>query len=155
MVFSNDLQNRTDFRFPEPNRTETDGSYVSRKPNGRYQEPLSRPSHSVWQFPSRDCSIVGKKLSLSLSTSLIKINQLLQVSGDFILIMNVMNIHVPTFFGEILLVFIISLRPLGRYSPSTNALGSLVRHWKHHFPSDLHVLSVPPVFILSQCCEVF
>ncbi|KAK5825826.1 hypothetical protein PVK06_020694 [Gossypium arboreum] len=27
---------------------------------------------------------------------------------------------------------------------------SLVRYWKHHFPSDLHVLSMPPVFILSQ-----
>ncbi|TYH84372.1 hypothetical protein ES332_D02G193000v1 [Gossypium tomentosum] len=25
-----------------------------------------------------------------------------------------------------------------------------VRHWKHHFPFDLHVLSMPPVFILSQ-----
>ncbi|KAJ9539381.1 hypothetical protein OSB04_032114 [Centaurea solstitialis] len=31
---------------------------------------------------------------------------------------------------------------LTRYSP--------VRHWKHHFPSDLHVLSMPPAFILSQ-----
>ncbi|KAJ1684657.1 hypothetical protein LUZ63_020121 [Rhynchospora breviuscula] len=31
---------------------------------------------------------------------------------------------------------------LARYSP--------VRHWKHHFPSDLHVLSMPPAFILSQ-----
>ncbi|KAG4168899.1 hypothetical protein ERO13_A12G053150v2, partial [Gossypium hirsutum] len=31
---------------------------------------------------------------------------------------------------------------LMRYSP--------VRHWKHHFPSDLHVLSMPPAFILSQ-----
>ncbi|KAJ3668840.1 hypothetical protein LUZ61_022760, partial [Rhynchospora tenuis] len=27
---------------------------------------------------------------------------------------------------------------------------SPVRHWKHHFPSDLHVLSMPPAFILSQ-----
>lgn len=33
-------------------------------------------------------------------------------------------------------------RVLTRYSP--------VRHWKHHFPSDLHVLSMPPAFILSQ-----
>jgi hypothetical protein len=31
---------------------------------------------------------------------------------------------------------------LTRYSP--------VRHWKHHFPFDLHVLSMPPTFILSQ-----
>ena len=31
---------------------------------------------------------------------------------------------------------------LTRYSP--------VRHWKHHFPFDLHVLSMPPAFILSQ-----
>ncbi|KAJ1680541.1 hypothetical protein LUZ63_024237 [Rhynchospora breviuscula] len=31
---------------------------------------------------------------------------------------------------------------LARYSP--------VRHWKHHFPSDLHVLCMPPAFILSQ-----
>jgi len=31
---------------------------------------------------------------------------------------------------------------LTRYSP--------VRHWKHHFSSDLHVLSMPPTFILSQ-----
>ena len=31
---------------------------------------------------------------------------------------------------------------LAPYSP--------VRHWKHHFPSDLHVLSMPPAFILSQ-----
>ncbi|GAV74922.1 hypothetical protein CFOL_v3_18402, partial [Cephalotus follicularis] len=31
---------------------------------------------------------------------------------------------------------------LTRYSP--------VRHWKHHFPSDLHVLGMPPAFILSQ-----
>ena len=31
---------------------------------------------------------------------------------------------------------------LTRYSP--------VRHWKHHFPSDLHVLSMPKAFILSQ-----
>ncbi|MBA0739511.1 hypothetical protein Gogos_012774 [Gossypium gossypioides] len=31
---------------------------------------------------------------------------------------------------------------LMRYSP--------VRHWKHHFLSDLHVLSIPPAFILSQ-----
>lgn len=31
---------------------------------------------------------------------------------------------------------------LTRYSP--------VRHWKHHFPSDLHVLSMPLAFILSQ-----
>lgn len=31
---------------------------------------------------------------------------------------------------------------LTRYSP--------VRHWKHHFPSDLHVSSMPPAFILSQ-----
>ncbi|KAH1113907.1 hypothetical protein J1N35_007285 [Gossypium stocksii] len=31
---------------------------------------------------------------------------------------------------------------LTRYSP--------VCHWKHHFLSDLHVLSMPPVFILSQ-----
>ncbi|KAF8029819.1 hypothetical protein BT93_E2291 [Corymbia citriodora subsp. variegata] len=45
------------------------------------------------------------------------------------------------------------------YSPDTiiaSSLGkevhmrySLVRHWKHHFPFDLHVLSMPPAFILS------
>ncbi|PWA71801.1 hypothetical protein CTI12_AA261530 (chloroplast) [Artemisia annua] len=41
-----------------------------------------------------------------------------------------------------LLLFPSQGQVLTRYSP--------VRHWKHHFPSDLHVLSMPPAFILSQ-----
>ncbi|KAD3640478.1 hypothetical protein E3N88_29701 [Mikania micrantha] len=39
-------------------------------------------------------------------------------------------------------VWLIITLVLTRYSP--------VRHWKHHFLSDLHVLSMPPAFILSQ-----
>ncbi|MFS7970756.1 hypothetical protein Hanom_Chr09g00824681 [Helianthus anomalus] len=34
--------------------------------------------------------------------------------------------------------------------PKGRFLGVIVRHWKHHFPSDLHVLSMPPAFILNQ-----
>eukprot|EP01018_Ginkgo_biloba_P001280 Gb_23097 [translate_table: standard] len=41
-----------------------------------------------------------------------------------------------------LLLFPSQGQVLTRYSP--------VRHWKHHFSSDLHVLSIPPAFILSQ-----
>ncbi|KAL8265907.1 hypothetical protein R6Q59_003251 [Mikania micrantha] len=40
------------------------------------------------------------------------------------------------------LLFPSQVQVLTRYSP--------VRHWKHHFLSDLHVLSMPPAFILSQ-----
>ena len=59
-------------------------------------------------------------------------------------------------FGFLFLLLLLSLRGISsrfqllfpsqgqvltRYSP--------VRHWKHHSPSDLHVLGIPPAFILS------
>ncbi|TYJ12143.1 hypothetical protein E1A91_A11G328700v1, partial [Gossypium mustelinum] len=44
--------------------------------------------------------------------------------------------------GRFQLLFPSQLQVLTRYSP--------VRHWKHHFLFDLHVLSMPPAFILSQ-----
>uniref|UniRef100_A0A2C9WG27 Uncharacterized protein n=1 Tax=Manihot esculenta TaxID=3983 RepID=A0A2C9WG27_MANES len=34
--------------------------------------------------------------------------------------------------------------------PPKSKFYSPIRHWKHYFPSDLHVLNMLPTFILSQ-----